>query len=151
MQGYRLELDMEPLKGSIDELQVGLTDLRPVFDQFYKPAFGEYVQAWWASRGGGKWPGITGKYQVWKSKHGGGQLMVLAGNATDLKGSLMSGQIYRTSMYHMEIGATTPGYDNRPRGRQIIDAKAPQMRTAMERAMELHGEWLAEKWGRNGV
>lgn len=151
MEGYRISLDTAALDKSVDALQVSLTDLRPVFDRYYKPAFGEYVQAWWASRGGGKWRGLSGRYQAWKARHGGGQLMVLAGNATDLRDSLAQGQIYRTSAYHMEIGATTPGYQNRPRGRQIIDAESSQMKAAMETAINRHGEWLAEKWGRNGV
>jgi hypothetical protein len=142
---------MEKTQQVTGEIKRDVADLRPAFAAYYRPAFYEYVDAWWADEGqgatGGKWRHEKKRYGKWKAKHGGGALMVLPYTPHDLKGALKGGtdSIYRATEREMFIGARAP-YGNTPWGRMIIYPDAPQMFNAMSEALRQHGEEIGARW-----
>ena len=142
------------LQAAIADIMRHTKDLREPWRRFYRPAFYRYVDDWWEDRGRGAtgrgWGPYKNAYRKWKfGKGGGGAMMTLGGDDSDLKGALKGGaeSIFRPEPRSMEIGATWDGGTPTPWGRMIIYAQAPAMKKHMTEAAQDHAAWYAEKWG----
>jgi hypothetical protein len=139
------------LQAAIERILDNTKDLRPAWEQFYRPGFNEAMEQTFATRQSGTWRPLKQRYAKWKASHGGGSLMVLGGNTTDLKGSLTrktSETFFQPQARQMTIGSNHPMTTNTPRGRMVIWASSTAMKYHMREAAQQHADWYAEKWGR---
>ena len=142
--GMALEGDKE-LHAAIARILKETDDLRPAWDQFYRPGFHKAMEQTFSTKQSGTWKPLKGYYAAWKMAHGGGSMMVLT---QDLKQSLTgtTGEsVFEADARKMLIGSTNMP-TNTPRGRMLIWANSTSMKHQMRLAAQKHADWYAEKW-----
>lgn len=145
-QSLSMALDGQPdLQAAIERITKESKDLRPAWDQFYRPHFHNAMEQTFETRAGGRWRPLKGRYAAWKSRHGGGELMVLTGALRASLAGDTGESIYRPEPRQMDIGSTNIP-TNTPRGRMVIYAHSTAMAYHLGQAAQEHADYYGIKW-----
>lgn len=154
----------------IEELQERLTrilreteDLRPAWEDIYRPAVLDGQRRYFDSSGDNRWPDLTDRYLFYKARKGVGTRILVgtpprrkfARQVGMLRASLTQrghpNAIYDRTPRWMRMGTRDPvaniHFGRGRRQRKAIDAKAPSMRVAFQKAVQEHLDYYDDLWG----